>query len=212
MAGLNPRFGKIKLVIFLLLLFSCFGGIVWFFVWGDVSYLNNLEKRSESDFIVREYQVEKVFERTYRKNNKPIYSYLYFKLYGEKFNLSTVDNFVNGHARSQEQKNELLNKIKVGDTVKVKIYKPELLETEKNNPIMWLKRFIMVDNREVQIYRLEKNDKVIIPDIDITKSFKLGRQGSNLSATRLFLVIIFGGLLIVIISTIIHRLRNRNNL
>jgi hypothetical protein len=100
-----------------------------------------------------------------------------------------------------------LDKIKIGDIIKVKIYQPELLEAEKNNPLLWLKRFVMVDNREVQIYRLEKNGKVIIPDVDIKQSSRLGRQGSNVSYTRLIMIIIFGGILIVIVRRVVGRRR-----
>ncbi|MDR2462986.1 MAG: hypothetical protein LBD30_04310 [Verrucomicrobiales bacterium] len=209
LAQFNPQMSGWKKATLILMLPVSAAGALWLFISGDIGYADSLARRDEKDFVVKEYTVGEVGERAVRERARTLFSYVFIKPAGADFDLSVSGNsnaFSNGQ---NAERNARLGQIKTGGVIRVKVFAPELAAAERNNPWLWLKRFATADRREVEIYRLEKDGAIIVPDADIHHSDKLSRQGGKLAATRVTLLLAVAAAALYLIGVMTGKLRKR---
>ena len=174
-----PSATKNRLVLILvILLASVITGLV---IW--ISFDNELDalsKRTDKDFITEKYIVEQVFERQISDNGQIKYRYDFIKPAGETFNLSLPIKISDTGNYS--------NEISIGDSIEVKVYSSELEEMRSGSILRKLQRFMLQDNREVEVYKLNVNGNTLF-EKDIKKSDVNFRKGGDLSVFPIFIIL-----------------------
>ena len=174
-----PSATKNRLVLILvILLASVITGLV---IW--ISFDNELDalsKRTDKDFITETYVVEQVFERQISDNGQIKYRYDFIKPAGETFNLSLPIKISDTGNYS--------NEISIGDSIEVKVYSSELEEMRSGSILRKLQRFMLQDNREVEVYKLNVNGNTLF-EKDIKKSDVNFRKGGDLSVFPIFIIL-----------------------
>jgi hypothetical protein len=191
---------KSQRILIVTIIVALFGAIMYLIVSNDLNYVDSLENRTEADYVTETFVIEEIWEREIV--NK--YAYVFFKLKNEYFNLGLGANDLMSTNNKDKEVNQYLDLFKAGDTIKVKVFRADIIEARKNNPWLFVKRFFANDNREVEVYRLEKRGEVL-SEQDIHFSFKLGKSGGDLSASRIQLFL-FG---FVVFMIIFFQIRNK---
>lgn len=163
-------------------------------------YNNTGEIRSEKDYSTHVYTIKQIWERKITDRGSTKYRYDFIELQGEDFNLSLPIKH-----RNTDSYREMLSP---GDKIEVKVYTPELEEMQSKSIIKKVKRFMIQDNREVEVYKLSVNNKIIF-DKDIQRSDVNFRKGGDLSASRLLLVFFGFTIIAYIIGMLKSKLKKR---
>lgn len=193
--GLNRSASKSRIIFssaIIILLFGIF--IYYFIIRGEDTGDNRIEK----DYITKHYVVEQIMERQITNGGRVKYSYDFIEPEGEEFNLSLPIKFKDTNNYSQY--------LTAGDTIEVKVYKPELEDMQSRNILNIFGRFMKQDNREVEVFKLIVNNKELF-NKNITNSDVNFRKGSDLSVFPIF-IILFA---LVAVATVIGNIRNKIN-
>ncbi len=200
---------KSQRILIVTIIVALFGAIMYLIVSNDLNYVDSLESRTEADYVTETFVIDEIWEREITGK----YAYIFFKLKNEDFNLGLGANDLITTNNKDKAIQSYLDLFKEGDTIKVKVFREDITEARRNNPWLFVKRFFANDNREVEVYRLEKNGEVL-SEQDIHFSFKLGKSGGDLSASRiqlfLFGFVVFMGIFFQIRNKV--KMRNQNKI
>jgi hypothetical protein len=193
---------KSQRILIVTIIVALFGAIMYLIVSNDLNYVDSLENRTEADYVTETFVIEEIWEREIV--NK--YAYVFFKLKNEDFNLGLGANDLMSTNNKDKEVNHYLDLFKAGDTIKVKVFREDITEARRNNPWLFVKRFFANDNREVEVYRLEKRGEVLAEQ-DIHFSFKLGKSGGDLSASRIQMFLFGFVVFMLILFQIINKVK-----
>jgi hypothetical protein len=171
---------KSQRILIVTIIVALFSAIMYLIISNDYDYIDSLDQRTEADYVTETFVIDEIWEREIV--NK--YAYVFFKLKNEDFNLGLGSNNLMPSKNRDEEVKRYQDLFTQGDTIKVKVFKEDLTEARRSNPWLMVKRFFMNDNREVEVYKLEKNEEVLSQQ-DIHFSFKLGKSGGDLTASRI---------------------------
>lgn len=146
----------VKRIIIAIVIFTLIMSGVTFWIFNSVDSRGQAANaRSESDFTTQQFVVQEIWEMQKKKGASVISSYFFIKIKNEPFKLRLPWQ---GARLPQE---ELLNNIKEGDTLTVKVLKEQLAEARENGAGKAVSRFIMGDKREVTVFKMEAHGEVL---------------------------------------------------
>lgn len=155
--------------------------------------------RTEADFTTQRFVVNELWERQQKQNNMVLMSYLFIKVNNEPIKLRLP---VGG----AEDTEELASQINKGDNIDVKVLKTQLQSARENGVLKAINRFIMDDKREVTIFRLSVNNKLLVDkDIHSWNDARITLLGRLVDNPFMFLLPVF-----VIAMFIIGAVKRRN--
>jgi hypothetical protein len=191
---------KSQRVLIVIVMIAIFSAVMYLIVSSDTNYIDSLNSRTEADYVTETFVIDEIWEREITGK----FAYIFFKLKNEDFNLGLGANDLMVNKDKSSEVKHYLDVFSKGDTIKVKVFRDDIIEARKNNLWLFIKRFFANDNREVEVYRLEKRGKVL-SEQDIHFSFKLGKSGGDLSASRIRLFIVG----FVVIMIVFFQIRNK---
>lgn len=163
---------------------------------------DNALSRTENDFTTEKFVIDQIWELQRKNNQLVVTSYIFIKPQNEDFNLRFSETDAFGENKS---KMKILSQIAEGDTINAKVLKNQLAEAREGGFFNWLKRFMQSDRREVTIYKLTDNNRVVSErDINFPDTVESGFI-DRLNSTVFFAAIIFVGIIAFIAKKISTR-------
>jgi hypothetical protein len=148
-----------KVILIVVIVFIATAGVMLLILNGMKNTDKEMSARTEADFTTQRFVVNELWERQQKQNNTVLMSYLFIKVNNEPIKLRLP-------VEGAEGTEELASQLNKGDQIEVKVLKTQLQSARENGVLKAINRFIMDDKREVTIFKLAVNNKLLV-DKDI---------------------------------------------
>jgi len=188
-----------KIILIVVIVFIVTTGVTLLILNGMKNTDKEMAARTEADFTTQRFVVNELWERQQKQNNTVLMSYLFIKVNNEPIKLRLP-------VEGAEATEELASQINKGDNIEVKMLKTQLQSARENGVLKAINRFIMDDKREVTIFKLSVNNKLLVDkDIHSWDDARVTLLGRVIDNPFMFLLPVF-----VLAIFIIGSVKRRN--
>lgn len=134
--------------------------VVFFLISNSIQQSSaEMEGRTEADFTTQRFTVTELWTMERKKGSQLLSAYLFMKVKDEPIKLRLP-------WQANDDRDAVANQLKEGDNIEVKVLKQQLADARENGTFKAIGRFFKGDKREVTVFRLSANNKLLV-DKDI---------------------------------------------